>query len=692
MILWKFLYQFALEHIFCTFALIVLSPNLLAQNSQTDSLVQLLKQPSLEDTTRIRLTLAVADQLFSSEPQQAIELLNSIKLIIYQASRGQQADHLHYYGAAYHSLGNIDSVAYYHELILSRITKEDDDRRYARALANLATAYRIRGELNEAAQRYEEALEIFEIRADTFPRGTIRNSLGLVYDAQGDYQSAMQVYLEALDIFESVNHKGAQAIVLNNIGRVYQAQQDHARAIAYYQQYKDISDQVEHHSGVANALNNIGSAFSEINELDSAEYYLLESVRVKEEIGMIINLAASLNNLGKVANLKADYPLAIHYNERALALSREHKNKKDESFSLLELARSYEQLKNYTTSQSYYQQALALAEEMGDITLRHQTHEGLYRVHKPQEPDRAMSYLEKAYVLKDSILNAENVEAITTLRLENAFTKKELIHQQKITTLELQEALQTARLSNQRIAIAGLVVVLLVLGILLYQVFSQKNKIQHQNRVIHQALKDKDTLLREIHHRVKNNLQVISSLLSIQSRNVTDQVAADALNEGRSRVQTMSLIHQDLYQHDNLSGIAIRTYFEKLIRNLFDTYNLSSEQIIVEAHIEDLTLDVDTVIPLGLVINELVSNALKYAFPTGKGRIEVILKEQSNRLCLTISDNGVGMKNPQTVMDGHSYGYELIQALVDKLEGELEISNHQGTQVLAVFKDYQKAA
>lgn len=185
--------------------------------------------------------------------------------------------------------------------------------------------------------------------------------------------------------------------------------------------------------------------------------------------------------------------------------------------------------------------------------------------------------------------------------------------------------------------------------------------------------------------------QVISSLLGIQSRQVTDRVAVEALNEGRSRVQTMSPIHQNLYQQDNLTGIPVRTYLEKLIRSLFDTYDISPAQITVKAAIDDSTLDVDTVIPLGLVINELVSNALKYAFPLGSGRVEIVLKEQAEGLYLSVTDDGIGLSNPDVAV-GESYGYELIRALVDKLEGELDVDGQHGTRVVAVFKEYQKAA
>lgn len=675
----------------CLFLLIILPFFLVGQTTTTDSLLQQLNAKIVDDTVRIRRTLQAADKLFFTEPRVVIDLLDSLDPIMNKATQKQQIDRWHYYGAAFQYLGRIDTVKHFHQQILANITREEDDRRYARALANLATVYRVKGELDQAAGMLEETLEIFEAKTDTFPKGTVRNSLGLIYTAQGDYQSAMKVFLQALTVFESVGHEGAQAIVLNNLGEVYQAQRDYARAIDHYRQYQRIGQKTGRPSDVATALNNIGAAYSDMNRLDSAEFYLNASVRVKEENNIDNTLSATLGNLAKVANLKGEYDQAIAYSERALTLARQQESKEDESYSLLELAKSYQQTGDNTLAQSYYQQALVLAEEMSDIKLLYRIHEGLYRTYRNFQPEQAISHLETAFTLKDSILNAENTEALTTLRLESEFNKKELVNQQKIETLELQEALQAAQLSNQRIAILMLIIGLLVLGYLLYKVVSQKNQIQQQNQTIQKALEEKDTLMREIHHRVKNNLQVISSLLGIQSRNVTDQVALDALNEGRSRVHTMSLIHQDLYQHDNLTGIRIQDYFEKLIQSLLNTYNVTSGQIAVETDVDDLTLDVDTVIPLGLIINELVSNSLKYAFPSGEGKIQVTLKEQTDGLLLSVADNGVGMTNPD-ISQHSSYGYELIQALVDKLEGSLEIDGQQGTQVTIVFREYQIAA
>ncbi|MFK7771236.1 MAG: tetratricopeptide repeat protein [Saprospiraceae bacterium] len=662
-----------------------------AQSNNIDSLLILLKNEQ-SDTAKISRTLHIANLLFSKDQGQTIQLLQDLNPILPQATKHQQLNRLHYLGASYQYLGKLDSLEYFNNSILSQITKEEDEKIYARALANIGTAYRAKGDLEKATEVLEEALLVFDTQKNDGPKGSIRNGLGLIYQTRGDYQSAMKVFLEAQGYFEKMGHEVGQAIIINNIGRVYHDQKNYDNAITNYKEYLRRSKKIGKENSIANAMNNIGVVFMDAGKLDSALFYLEKSIEKKEELDIRSTLSTSLNNIGKISNLNGNYQEAIEFNTQALALAREFENKKDQAYILQELATSYKNLNDNITAKSFFQQALDLAESMGDVQLQYNSNEGLYEILKTKNSEKALKHLAVAYVLKDSILNIQNTEALTTMRLENDFEKRELVTQQTITTLELQEELQSTRLSNQRNIIIGLVVALGLLGFLLFQIFRQKNKIEDQNQVIQKSLKEKDTLLREIHHRVKNNLQVISSLLSIQSRNLTDQAAVDALNEGRSRVQTMSLIHQDLYQQDQLTGINFQKYFKQLIQNLFSTYNISEENIEIVAEIDDLNLDVDTVIPIGLILNELITNALKYAFNGGEGKIHVILKEEKNTLLLEVKDNGIGIQKMENISENNSYGFELIHALVDKLDGELNISNEDGTQVRAVFKTYQKAA
>ncbi len=231
-------------------------------------------------------------------------------------------------------------------------------------------------------------------------------------------------------------------------------------------------------------------------------------------------------------------------------------------------------------------------------------------------------------------------------------------------------------------------VILILGGVAMWQLRKRNKRIASQNKVINRALTEKDILLREIHHRVKNNLQLVSSMLTLQGRSINDESVLNAINEGKSRVRSMALIHQDLYMQESITGIGVSDYLKKLVKELFATYDVNPNQIILEADIQNIEIDIDTLVPLGLIINELFTNCLKYAFPDNrKGTISMSLKETGKKLKLKIKDDGIGF-DPKNVRN-NSFGTTLISALTDQLEGEMTINTENGTDVQISFSDYK---
>ena len=263
--------------------------------------------------------------------------------------------------------------------------------------------------------------------------------------------------------------------------------------------------------------------------------------------------------------------------------------------------------------------------------------------------------------------------------------------EQEINQLTLEKEIDQLKLSQQKWTIGGLGLGLGVLSFLIYSLIQQKKKIQFQNIAISKSADEKDILLREIHHRVKNNLQVVSSLLGIQGRSVKDKKAKDAIQEGRARVQSMSLIHQSLYKKDNLTGIEMQPYIEKLSEHLLSTYQVEDGHIDIKTIVDDITLDVETVVPIGLIINELMSNALKYAFPDGQdGTISISLMERDNILHMSVTDDGIGLDEETLKTKTESFGHSLIRAFKNKLDAELAITSDQGTQINLKINNYKK--
>ena len=198
--------------------------------------------------------------------------------------------------------------------------------------------------------------------------------------------------------------------------------------------------------------------------------------------------------------------------------------------------------------------------------------------------------------------------------------------------------------------------------------------------------------MKEIHHRVKNNLQVVSSLLDLQSHTITDSQARAAVKEGKNRVQSMALIHQNLYSEGNIKGIMVKEYISNLVQSLSDSYNISNEKVKVNINIDDLNLDVDTMIPLGLVLNELVSNSFKYAFKeTTSGILNIMLEEKNEKLHLKVSDNGAGFPADMDVKSTKSFGLKMIRAFAQKLKATLDIYNNNGAVVEMQISKFKAA-
>jgi len=226
--------------------------------------------------------------------------------------------------------------------------------------------------------------------------------------------------------------------------------------------------------------------------------------------------------------------------------------------------------------------------------------------------------------------------------------------------------------------------------LLLRQRSQYNNTLEQKNATITKSLSEKELLLREIHHRVKNNLQFISSLLRLQSDHVDDPTALDALQQGHDRVRSMAIIHQNLYKEENLTGVNTKDYFIKLVTGLFKSNNIHDDRIQLELDISELNLDVDTIVPIGLITNELVTNSLKYAFPgNNKGTVSISLEEENERLILQVNDDGVGMNATQQDNLGDSFGYKLINALVGQLAGVILIGKEGGTSVNVSVKRYE---
>jgi len=201
------------------------------------------------------------------------------------------------------------------------------------------------------------------------------------------------------------------------------------------------------------------------------------------------------------------------------------------------------------------------------------------------------------------------------------------------------------------------------------------------------SLREKEALLKEIHHRVKNNLQVVSSLLGLQSRAVADEQTRKMFQESQDRIHSMALLHESLYQSNNLSRIDFPAYIRQLASHLFQSYGVVAERIHLRTDLDALYLGMDAAVPCGLIINELLSNSLKYAFPDGReGEVRIELREHMEGMArLVVSDNGIGLRSDIDWVTARSLGLRLVRTLAEQLGAKIVVESKAGTKVLLTF-------
>lgn len=281
--------------------------------------------------------------------------------------------------------------------------------------------------------------------------------------------------------------------------------------------------------------------------------------------------------------------------------------------------------------------------------------------------------------LKDLQIQKE-LELKNILNIQN-----DLVYQQSKSKEE--QLIKEKRLRQMLISISSLLLIAMIAILLLYRKQSAKN------RLIQKQSEELEVLMKEIHHRVKNNMQIVSSLLDLQSNSIKDNQAAEAVKEGKNRVQSMAIIHQHLYQDGNVRAIKMNEYIHTLTDNLFASYNVDAQKIKLSTEIENINLDIDTVIPIGLIINELVSNSLKYAFiGQSTGTLNITLKDKLDHLELLVKDNGKGFPAGLNTNRQHSFGLQLISAFAQKLKARLDIYNDNGAAVFMQIKKYKLAS
>jgi two-component sensor histidine kinase/tetratricopeptide (TPR) repeat protein len=514
---------------------------------------------------------------------------------------------------------------------------------------------------------------------------------------KGEYTRAIETSLDVIRQYDSLDMREHAVRMRNILADMYKELGDEKGIRSYLDKGLELSRTARQDAtrysfdeGVVISLNQEGVILRDISKrfkrpdlMDSALFLYQQALAIINRSGKgMDNLGKLYNNISQVYNEhRKDYAQALEFLNKAVLFNTARNNQNSLSYNYGNISDVYLQLGQEPLALEYARRMLTATQSFGAPHRIINALNQLARVHrKTGRYDSALHYRDWSVGIADSLNNAEKSAQIAEMQTRYETGIKDGI---------IEKLGELNRVREQRfwMLAAGA----LILTAMLFLVWRQMRRSQRQRKTIAEQADRLQWMMKELHHRVKNNLQIVSSLLNLQLYRMKDADSAAALRESQLRVQAMSLMHQRLYQVEDVSMVNFRLYLTDLAETLMRAYGYASDDFDLVIDIDQEMLDVDIVMPMGLLANEILTNAFKYAFsPDRRPALEIRLREQDKGLRLVIRDNGPGIKQEAARAEG--FGQKLIAALSKQLKASYSVSSENGTCYTFDIPFTQKAA
>lgn len=575
---------------------------------------------------------------------------------------------LSYLGYAFYNEKQYDSALHYYYRVLghkSIITAPS----LASTYNSIGAIYSATGFPDSSLNYYKEALRLFSQLQDTVQGNEVQSNIIIIYKDIGLYEESLMNAFDLLTRLKDLPPGRILASCYNTIAIVYEKTGDLQLALQFHKRALAIRKEMNALRNTASSYNNIGITFHKLGILDSATAYLSKALAVKKEINDKRGSASTLNNMGEVLMDRNSFKEAERYFQESLEIKRVSNDRDGIVVTLNNLAAL--KLKEHSPTQAivFLKEAEKIAREAKSLDELRQTLQLYMEVYKIKGDHlKALTFADELFKVKDSLLTAEKAKGLRALEIKYETEKKE----QHIAMLEQRDEINQAEILNKQILIKALSVglfLLIVIAILIYKYLRIERKSKTKIETLHS----------ELHHRVKNNLQILSSVLSLQAEHMKDESAIQAVKSSESRINAMALIHRKLYNVVQNRSINIRSYITELIQYLSDAYGFNENELTINNEIEELQIDVDKAIPLGLILNELISNSFKYAYVDNPSpQLNISLKHQKSKVYIEIGDNGKGIAE-HSIKKDNSFGIKMVHMLMKELRGNLTVKADAGT-------------
>lgn len=616
------------------------------------------------------------------------------------------------------------------------------------AETELGSLYFQSKKFTEALNHFEKAKPLLQKINNEATLGRVYKSVGDIYSAQSYFRQSFDNYREAYPLLR----KTGQLKLLNDcqeaMGNLALEFGQAKNAVNIYRRSLLLRINLNDSKGILATTSKLSKIYLTLKQYDSALYFnkdvqrmskddkelladatidelvilsfqgkLAEAAAIKAEAEKLVRAQNNPSNhmklLAAISNFymaQKDKAIANKYFDSAAAMIQQTRSAELAVSGLSMLAEMSSQNEDYPTAYRMLKQMdrykdifrnenmeriSAEIKNSAEASSREREIEYLNLSNRLKEEQLSKEELKRMALLRENILKDSSISnqllLMTSLENESALRNEQLLKEKELSLSlsrenELKQKLLNDERKNKSLLWLGIGTLALAGSIIFFQYRRQRNK----NTIINRQSQELEVLNKEIHHRVKNNLQVISSMLDLQSQSLNDEKATAIIKEGIQRVQSMAFIHQNLYQGNAVNSVNMNEYIKMLSGHLFQTYNIRTDKIHLHTQIENLNLHTDTAIPLGMILNELISNALKYAFKNREeGDIWVNMKKTNSELLLQVKDNGVGLPpgfDPDRI---NSFGYEIIKAFSQKMKARMNITGHGGTDVQIIISKFK---
>lgn len=574
---------------------------------------------------------------------------------------------------------------------LARTYQLDDDQLKGEAHLLLMRwhAYHVLFTIDSIFHHGKKAITLFKLTNDQRNLAATSSELAFEYVDDNDLKRSEELIFGAIKIYESLDDQKGLGEAYHRLSYICLHQKDTELSIKYGLEALKMTTQTKDHYNASLAWLILVLAYEDAGELEKAVHaadMVIETINTFE-IDDEFTLARAYLYRGDVWSELKEYQKALEDNLKSYAIVE----------AKIGAERPAAKTYRHGIGQAYYLQG-KYEEALPHLEASINGYIGLGQGLKPKMQDfyseiadcyyqlgdyqKAFLNQQLAFEVLDTLMQNKvaNLESEALVKYESG--KKDQAIEEQATIIEQKNRIQWLGI--------GLIGLLLLFLSTLFYYFRRNKKIA---AALLAKNKENELLLKEIHHRVKNNLQTISSLLNLQSGSISDQSALDAVQESKNRVASMALIHQKLYQGENLAAIEMRDYFETIGKAIIKSFGEKAQAVSLSVDMPKLELDVDTAVPIGLITNELITNSLKYAFPEQKkGQILITLTKGKNDLLkLQISDNGQPEVHEGAPKEGSGFGTMLVKLLTTQLGGRLEKSTAQGTSTVIQFLVQEKS-